>query len=76
MPGARRETIAAGVLRFKEPAMACAPCSKARAATISAIRHVATGDLASARLEAAKACAAIAAKAESMRVRMATVRKA
>lgn len=54
--------------------MACAPCSQARAATISAIRHVATGDLAAAKQDMRVAAAALADKATVVRANLSAAR--
>jgi len=56
--------------------MPCQPCAKARAAVIAGARHLAAGRFAEARQDARKFRDALAEKAESLRIRTATVRKA
>lgn len=60
----------------RAPAMPCQPCAKARAAVIAGVRHVSTGEFAEARQDARKFRDALAEKAEAMRIRIATARKA
>lgn len=56
--------------------MPCQPCAKARDAVASGVRHLAAGQFAEARRDARQFRDALAEKAESLRVRLATARKA
>ncbi len=56
--------------------MPCQPCAKARAAVIAGARHLAAWRFAEARQDAHQFRDALAEKAESLRVRLATARKA
>ena len=55
--------------------MTCAPCLKARAAVMVAAKGVTSGDLRAVRSAASDLRAALAEKAESLRVRAITARK-
>lgn len=56
--------------------MPCQPCANARAAVIAGARHLAAGQFAEAGQDARKLRDALAEKAEALRIRVATARKA